>query len=100
MTLALVRPDTLYAWKGPSLLIVDTRGDCSADQPLTGYYFRETRFVRTLRFHINGEEPWLCEIAASDPATLAFTYVYPEIADYGGGGRAFQEGTGAEPPAD
>jgi glycogen debranching enzyme len=30
MTIALVRPEILYAWKGPSLLIVNTRGDLMA----------------------------------------------------------------------
>ena len=84
--LGLIRPKTLYGWKGPSLLIVNTRGDCGDDEPLAGYYFRETRFVRTLRLEINGEEPWLCEAARPGPAALAFTYTYPEIAEYGGGG--------------
>src|SRR5438874_8218438 len=49
MSIALIRPKTLCAWKGPSLLIVNTRGDCGDDEPLAGYYFRETRFLRTLR---------------------------------------------------
>ena len=86
MSIALIRPKTLCAWKGPSLLIVNTRGDCGDDEPLAGYYFRETRFLRTLRFEINGDEPWLCESASLEPATLAFTYAYPEVAEYGGGG--------------
>src|SRR5207302_3390679 len=49
-------------------------------------YFRETRFLRTLRMEIDGEPPWLCEAAAIAPDTLSFAYVYPEIAEYGGGG--------------
>ena len=79
MALALVRPDLLYAWKGPSLLIVGVRGDCSSDQPLSGFYFREARFLQTLRLEINGERPWLCEAAAVDPESLAFNFVHPEI---------------------
>src|SRR5436190_18537036 len=86
MTTALVRPNILYAWKGPSLFIANTRGDCGEDQTLSGYFFREARFLRTLRLEIDGEEPWLCEAAAVDPHTLSFAYVYPEIAEYGGGG--------------
>ena len=86
MPLALIRPTTLYAWNGPSLLIVNSRGDCDRDEPLTGYYFRETRFIRTLRFEINGKPPWLCEAASVTPTQLAFTYVFPEIAEYDGGG--------------
>ena len=64
MPVALVRPDLLYAWKGPSLLIADTRGECGPGTPLSGYYFREARFLGTLRVEVNGEAPWLCEAAA------------------------------------
>ncbi len=83
---ALVRPDTLYAWSGPSLLVVNTRGECAEDQRLTGYYFRETRFLRTLQLRINGHAPWPCEAASIAPDTLAFTYVHPEITNPTGGG--------------
>lgn len=86
MAHALVRPDTLYAWSGPSLLVVNTRGECGPDQRLAGYYFRETRFLRTLTLRINGHGPWPCEAAAIDTATLSFTYVHPEISEPGGGG--------------
>jgi glycogen debranching enzyme len=83
---AQIRPRTLAAWKGPSLLIVDERGDCGSEEALSGYYFREARFLRTLRFAVNGEPPWLCEGASIAPTALTFTYTYPEIAEYGGGG--------------
>lgn len=86
MALALVRPDILYAWKGPSLLIVGMRGDCSSDQPISGFYFRKARFLQTLRLEIDGERPWLCETAAVDPESLAFNFVHPEITRLGGGG--------------
>ena len=86
MALALVRSDILYAWKGPSLLIVSMRGECSPEHPLSGYYFREARFLRTLRLAINGERPWLCEAASIDPESLALNYVHPEIKVPGGGG--------------
>ena len=86
MTLALVRPEILYAWNGPSLLIVNTRGECGPDQWLTGLYFREARFLRTLVLEINGQQPWLCEAASTDAASLAFTFVHPEITQPGGGG--------------
>jgi glycogen debranching enzyme len=86
MPLAAVRPDTLYAWSGLSLLVVNTRGECAEDQRLTGYYFRETRFLRTLQLRINGHTPWPCEAASVAPDTLAFTYVHPEITEPSGGG--------------
>jgi hypothetical protein len=68
------------------LLVVNTRGGVRGDQRLTGYYFRETRFVRRLQLRINGQPPWPCEAAALAPDTLAFTYVHPEITTPGGGG--------------
>ena len=86
MAVALVRPDILYAWKGPSLLIVNTHGECGPDQPLSGYYFRETRFLRTVRLEINGERPWRCEAASLQPDSLALNFVHPEIQAPGGGG--------------
>lgn len=86
MTTALVRPELLYAWKGPSLLIVSMRGECGPEHPLSGFYFREARFLRTLRLEINGQPPWLCETASVDPESLAMNFVHPEIAQPGGGG--------------
>src|SRR5438128_1289175 len=86
MTTALVRPDILYGWKGLSLFIVNTRGECGVDQALSGYYFREARFLRTLRFAIDGDAPWRCEAASVEPHILSFNYVYPEVEEYGGGG--------------
>ena len=75
MTTALVRPNILYAWKGPSLFITNTRGECGDDQRLSGYYFREARFLRTLRLEIDGDPPLLCEAAAISPDRLSFNYV-------------------------
>ena len=86
MTLALVRPDILYAWKGPSLLVASMRGDSGPEYPLSGYYFREARFLHTLRLEVNGESPWLCEAATVEPDSLAFNFVHPEITEPGGGG--------------
>jgi hypothetical protein len=86
MAVALVRPDILYAWKGPSLVIVSMRGECGPEHPLSGFYFREARFLRTLRLEINGERPWLCETASLDPQSLAMNFVHPEIKSPGGGG--------------
>ena len=86
MALALIRPGQLYAWKGPSLLLVDTRGECGEAEPLSGYYFREARFLRTLRLEINGHAPWPCEASPLETHTLAFTSIYPELTEFGGGG--------------
>jgi glycogen debranching enzyme len=86
MTTALVRPDVLYAWKGPSLLVVNPRGECGDDQGLSGFYYREARCLRTLRLEVNGSSPWLCETAAVAPDRLMLTFVHPEIREPGGGG--------------
>jgi glycogen debranching enzyme len=86
MAFAAVRPDLLYAWLGPSLLITNTRGECGPDQQLSGFYFREARHLRTLSLAINGRPLWLCEAASLDPTSIAFTFVYPEITNPGGGG--------------
>ena len=86
MATALVRPEIAYGWKGPSLLIVSTRGECGLDQPVSGFYFRETRFLRMLRLEVNGAPPWLCETASVAPDLLAFNFIHPEIKEPGGGG--------------
>ena len=86
MPAAFVRPDTLYAWSGTSLLVVNTRGECGEDQRLSGYYYRETRFLRTLQLRVNGHTPWPCEASSAAPDTLVFTYVHPEITSPSGGG--------------
>jgi hypothetical protein len=86
MTTARVRAGMLYAWRGPSLLIVGDDGHAGPDGPLYGFYHSETRFLSTLRLTINGREPWLCECAEIAPDLLAFNYVYPEITTPGGGG--------------
>jgi hypothetical protein len=99
VALALIRPGQLYAWKGPSLLLVDTRGNCGEGEPLSRYYFREARFLRTLRLAINGRSPWPCEVSLLEPHALAFTYIYPELAEFGGGGSG-QSGDDVSTDAD
>jgi glycogen debranching enzyme len=53
---------------------------------LTGFYFRECRFLNTIRAEIDGQRLWLCEASAVAPHTLQFIYTYPEVAVYEGGG--------------
>ena len=99
MALALIRPGQLYAWRGPSLLVVNTRGECGDDDQLSGYYFREARFLRTLRLEINGHSPWPCEATLLEPHALAFTCIYPELTEFGGGGSG-QSGDDVSEDAD
>src|SRR5215217_481153 len=86
MSIGLLRADTLCAWKGPSLLVTTSRGECGDAHALSGFYYREARALSVLRFEINGERPWLAEAAMTAPERLDFTYVHPEITQPGGGG--------------
>jgi glycogen debranching enzyme len=84
--ITFIRPEQLCAWRGPSLLIVDARGECGARDGLSGFYFRESRFLRTLRPTINGQPPWCCDATSLEPRALQFTFVHPELTEFGGGG--------------
>jgi glycogen debranching enzyme len=86
MATVAVRAGILYAWHGPSLLIVRDDGTTGPPHSLCGFYHREARFLSHLRLTVNETEPWLCECAAVQPDLLAFTFVYPEITAPGGGG--------------
>lgn len=81
-----IRPDIVYAWNGPSVLITNCRGECTDDLTLTGFYFRETRYLATLRLEINGEPPWLCEVATPEPCRIELLLLYPEMTRLSGGG--------------
>jgi glycogen debranching enzyme len=81
-----IRSNERYAWHGQSLLITNERGECGDDNALAGFYFREARHLRTLRLEVNGDRPWLCESAVSEPESLHFLYIHPELTEFGGGG--------------
>jgi glycogen debranching enzyme len=81
-----LRPELLYAWHGHTQFIVNTHGDCGDDQALSGFYFRETRYLSTLRLSLDGRQPWLSEAAVVDRSVLHFDYVHPELHSFGGGG--------------
>jgi glycogen debranching enzyme len=84
LPLAVIRQDERYIWRGPSLLIVDSTG-WAGHGGLSGYYFRQTRFLRALQLRLNGEEPCTCSLAEVAPNRLEGTYIHPEV-DRGGGG--------------
>jgi glycogen debranching enzyme len=86
MPRALIRPDILCAWRGPALLITTFDGHCGEREPLSGFYYREARYLRTCRLELDGQPPWLCEAAAIAPDELQFNYVFPEVAGGEGGG--------------
>jgi hypothetical protein len=88
---SFIRANERYAWHGQWLLITNERGDCDGGNALAGYYFRETRHLRTLRLEINGENAWLCDSVIGEPESLHFSYVHPELAEFGGGGTGYSQ---------
>src|SRR5258708_244947 len=83
---ARVSPDQRCAWAGSSLLVVNSRGECDDADLLSGFYYREARFLRICRLEIDGHRPWLCEAAEISPTELDFSDTYPEITHNGGRG--------------
>jgi glycogen debranching enzyme len=86
MTTAAVRLGKTCAWKGASVLIATDSGECGPEDPLSGFYVREVRHLSVLRLEVNGERPWSCEWARPATDELAFVFVHPELASFGGGG--------------
>jgi hypothetical protein len=77
------RTDIHYAWSGSSIIIVDHHGRAGI-QPVSGFYFRETRYLRELRFTIDGDEPNLCSAAEASHQRLEFAFSYPDGPDGAG----------------
>jgi hypothetical protein len=82
-----------HAWRGPSLLVVDERGECGTGDGLAGYYFREARHLSVLRLEVNGVAPWLCATGSAQQNTLEFVFIYPELQSFGGGGTDVSDDT-------
>ncbi|MBW3628118.1 MAG: hypothetical protein KY464_02360 [Gemmatimonadetes bacterium] len=82
---AVNRPDIRQAWRGPALLVLDNRG-CAGTTPLTGFFFRETRYLSKLRLLINGEAPVPASAAEVAASELEFSWIYPPVETRGGGG--------------
>ena len=57
MSPSFIRSNERYAWHGQSVLLTNERGECGDDNSLSGYYFREARYLRTLKLEINGFGP-------------------------------------------
>jgi len=83
--LAHQRANVFCAWRGPALLVVQADG-WFGRHPLTGFFFRQVRYLRELRLHINGEALHPCSLCESSPNRIEATYIYPEVERGGGGG--------------
>ena len=75
--IAYNRPESRYAWRGSSLLVLDNNGR-AGEAALSGFYFRETRFLRDLQFELNGERPAVCSASSAASNRLEFAFIYPE----------------------
>jgi glycogen debranching enzyme len=74
---AQTRPDLLYAWRGPSVLVVHGNGQIERGGS-SGFFFREARYLSELRLEIDGAPPFFCSAAEVDTNELEFSYIYPE----------------------
>jgi hypothetical protein len=83
-------PGSFYAWSGPALLSVNDQGDATEDR-LTGFFFRETRYLSRLALRLNGELPFRCSAARINANKIEFTYIYPSL-DVGAGGGSGSAG--------
>src|SRR5688500_5303799 len=83
--LAENRPEVRYAWSGPAVLVVPPAGSIG-DDPLAGFFFRQTRYLSELRLAVHEQPPFRCSLARNAPDTLEVAYVYPEVEHGGGGG--------------
>ena len=75
--LAENRPRTYYAWRGPSMIVLDAQGEAGSLED-SGFFFRQTRYLRELRLELFGESPHFCSIAEIAPNEMEFAYIYPE----------------------
>ncbi len=82
MRSTLVSPHLLCAWHGPALLALTPSGTDS----VSGFWFRETRFLHCLQLELDRQAPWLCSAGAPARDQLAFGFVHPELAAGAGGG--------------
>jgi glycogen debranching enzyme len=80
------RPGIRQAWRGPSLLVLDNEARAGKDLALTGFFFRETRYLSALRLRIDGEDPVPASAAEIAPNALEFSFIYPPVRKRGGGG--------------
>ncbi|MEX2282830.1 MAG: glycogen debranching N-terminal domain-containing protein [Gemmatimonadota bacterium] len=89
--LAANRPDLHYVWRGPAQLAIDHDGRAGT-LPLSGFFFRQNRFLRELQLELNGESPFRCSLAETAANELELTYIFPPLTSGDGGGS----GSGAK----
>ena len=66
--LAENRPRTYYAWRGPSMIVLDAQGEAGSLED-SGFFFRQTRYLRELRLELFGESPHFCSTRTPEGST-------------------------------
>src|SRR6185295_2117894 len=59
------------------MFVLDAEGTAGTLED-SGFFFRQSRYLRELRFELLGESPHFCSVAEVSPNELEFFYVYPE----------------------
>ncbi len=59
------------------MIVVDAEG-VAGDLDDSGFFFRQTRYLRELRLELFGEPAHLCSVVETAPNELELAYVYPE----------------------
>jgi glycogen debranching enzyme len=91
LPLAAQPADVHCGWRGPALVVVGNDGWTGA-HPLSGFYFRQTRYLRELCLRVNDHALHPCSLAEVSPNTIEATYIFPEVERGDGGGT----GSGGE----
>jgi glycogen debranching enzyme len=81
---AEAQPGLWCAWRGSALIVLDDNGS-AAGNGVSGFFFRETRYLSKFGLRLNGEAPFRCSVAQANANRLEFTYIYPPV-DVGAGG--------------
>lgn len=83
--IAYIRPGVMYAWRGSSVLVTGSDGAVHGTG-LTGFFFREARYLSRLTLSVDGQAAFPCSAAQVAPNVLEFTAIHPEVEKGGGGG--------------
>jgi glycogen debranching enzyme len=83
--LATQRADVQYAWRGPSILVVQNDG-LFGQHPLSGFYFRQTRYLKEFSLSLNGASVYPCSVAEIAQNRLEAVFIFPEVRSGDGGG--------------
>ena len=59
------------------MIVLDAQGEAGSLED-SGFFFRQTRYLRELRLELFGEAPHFCSIAEIAPNEMEFAYIYPE----------------------